>query len=251
MISQALAITKTPSPNFDTRTLPISLIVLHYTGMDSALSALERMRDPSAKVSAHYMIDEAGKIFHLVDEDNRAWHAGVSSWHGETNINSASIGIEIVNGGHDYGLPPFPDVQIMAVIALTKDIMKRRNIAAMNVIGHSDIAPQRKLDPGEKFPWSGLGAAGIGVWPQAVDPDTRELFAPNARGRGVSIAQSGLAHLGYCAQVTGELDPLTVSILKALQRRYRPDLINGHIDVQTLGIIKSLCELKAALELNT
>ncbi|SDM33999.1 N-acetylmuramoyl-L-alanine amidase [Maricaulis salignorans] len=149
-----------PSPNFNERKLPISLIVLHYTGMENGAVALERMRDPAAEVSAHYMVEEDGRIFQLVDEDKRAWHAGVSCWRGETDINSSSIGVEIVNGGHDFGLPDFPAVQIAAVIELVKDIMGRHGIGPEGVVGHSDIAPGRKQDPGEKFPWERLAAAG-------------------------------------------------------------------------------------------
>jgi len=237
-----LNITEAPSPNFDDRTLPVSTLVLHYTGMETGAAALARMRDSEAKVSAHYMIEEDGEIFRLVDESKRAWHAGVSSWHGETNINSNSIGIEIVNGGHDYGLPDFPDVQILAVIALAKDIVTRHNIAPRNVVGHSDIAPERKDDPGEKFPWAGLAAAGIGYFPQNISDDTRTLFAPGDRDRGVAIAQSGLAHIGYGAQVTGIMDDLTVKIVQAVQRRYRPDMIDGAIDIQTMDIIRILSD---------
>ncbi|WP_339741735.1 N-acetylmuramoyl-L-alanine amidase [uncultured Maricaulis sp.] len=149
-----------PSPNFNDRKLPVSLIVLHYTGMENGAVALERMCDPAAEVSAHYMVEEDGRVFQLVDEDKRAWHAGVSAWRGETDINSASIGIEIVNGGHDYGLPDFPAIQIEAVIHLVADIMARHGIGPEGVVGHSDIAPGRKQDPGEKFPWHRLAAAG-------------------------------------------------------------------------------------------
>lgn len=237
-----LNITSAPSPNFDNRTLPISLLVLHYTGMESGPAALARMQDPEAKVSAHYMVEEDGTIYRLVDEDKRAWHAGVSSWSGETNINSNSIGIEIVNGGHDFGLPDFPDVQIMAVIALSKDIIIRNKIKPRNVVGHSDIAPERKNDPGEKFPWQGLAAAGIGEFPQNVTDDRRVLFAAGDRDRGVAIAQSGLAHIGYGAHVTGIMDPLTVKIVEALQRRYRADFVSGSIDIQTMDIIRTLSE---------
>ncbi len=242
MIRAVLNITEAPSPNYDDRSLPISTLVLHYTGMETGAAALARMRDSEAKVSAHYMIEEDGEIFRLVDESKRAWHAGVSSWHGETNINSNSVGIEIVNGGHDYGLPDFPDVQILAVIALAKDIITHHDIAPGNVVGHSDIAPERKDDPGEKFPWAGLAAAGIGYFPQNISADTRTLFAPEDRDRGVAIAQSGLAHIGYGAQVTGIMDDLTVNIVKAVQRRYRPAGIDGVIDVQTMDIIRILSE---------
>lgn len=233
----------TPSPNFDDRTLPVSLLILHYTGMESGEAALTRMRDPEAKVSAHYMVFEDGTIARLVDEDKRAWHAGVSEWAGETNINSASVGIEIVNGGHDYGLPDFPDVQINAVIALSKAVMKRHAIHPKNVLGHSDIAPDRKQDPGEKFPWQGLAAAGVGMWPDHIDEDKRLLFENGSRDRGVAIIQSGLAHIGYGARVTGVFDTATQTIVEAFQRRFRPAKIDGLIDMQTMSLIKWRAEL--------
>lgn len=241
----SLTIIQTPSPNFDDRTLPISLLILHYTGMETGEAALERMTDSDAKVSAHYMIEEDGCIFHLVDEDKRAWHAGVSEWQGETNINSNSIGIEIVNGGHDHpnkdgSLPSFLDVQINAVIALSKDIMTR--YGELTVLGHSDIAPARKIDPGEHFPWQGLAAAGLGYWPDVKTDDRRTLFAAGSRDRGVAIVQRGLAHIGYGARVTGVMDEATKLIIEALQRRYRPDQIDGVVDIQTMEVIKALVE---------
>ncbi|MGB0907731.1 MAG: N-acetylmuramoyl-L-alanine amidase [Maricaulaceae bacterium] len=234
--------TSAPSPNFDKRTLPISMLVLHYTGMETGAMALERMRDPSAKVSAHYMVEEDGEIFRLVEDDKRAWHAGVSEWAGEANVNSASIGIEIVNGGHDYGLPDFPDVQINAVISLSKLLIEKHNIAPINVVGHSDIAPARKQDPGEKFPWAGLAAAGVGLWPEGIEADRRVLFEAGSRDRGVAIAQRGLAHIGYDARVSGVLDTDTQLIITALQRRYRPDHIDGQIDIETMDMIRWLSE---------
>ncbi|MEP1230998.1 MAG: N-acetylmuramoyl-L-alanine amidase, partial [Litorimonas sp.] len=172
-------IMQTPSPNFDERNLPISLLILHYTGMENAKLALERMRDSAAKVSAHYMVDENGQVSQLVDEDKRAWHAGLSEWQGESNVNSASIGIEIVNGGHDFldennELPLYPDVQINAVIALSKSIMARHG--PLTILGHSDVAPDRKIDPGEHFPWAGLAAAGLGFLPRVQTHDRRVLF---------------------------------------------------------------------------
>ena len=242
-----LDITDASSPNFDERTLPISYLVLHYTGMGSGAAALERLRDGAAKVSAHYMIEEDGRIFRLVDEERRAWHAGVSEWAGESNINSASIGIEIVNGGHDWPdadgvLPDYPDVQINALIVLCKDIMGRHNIPAHNVLGHSDIAPARKIDPGEHFPWAGLAAAGIGIWPDtengARDVDSRILFEAGQRDRGVAIVQSGLAKIGYGARVSGEHDTLTQDIIKALQRRFRPSKVDGIVDIETMSLVK-------------
>lgn len=240
-----MKITQTASPNFDDRTLPITNLVLHYTGMETGTAALERMCDAEAKVSAHYMVEEDGCIFQLVDEDKRAWHAGVSEWQGETNINSNSIGIEIVNGGHDWpltdgSLPPFSDVQINAVIALSKDIMNRHG--ELTLLGHSDIAPARKIDPGEHFPWAGLAAAGLGYWPHLSGEDRRVLFEAGARDRGVSILQSGLAYIGYSARVTGILDEVSVKIIEALQRRYRPDQVDGIVDIHTMEIVKALSE---------
>lgn len=235
------------SPNFDDRTLPVQFLILHYTGMETGQAAIQRLCDSNAKVSAHYVVEEDGSVLSLVEEEKRAWHAGVSEWKGVTNINSASIGIEIVNGGHDFGLPDFPDVQINAVIALSKAVMERWNITPQNVLGHSDIAPARKQDPGEKFPWSGLAAAGIGLWPTKLTEDSRVLFEAGARGRGVSIAQRGLAHIGYGAHVTGVLDEETRLILAALQRRYRPAKIDGQLDMQTMDIIRWLTDRSSNL----
>ena len=245
MKTHPLKIIQAPSPNFDERTLPISCLILHYTGMETGEAALERMRNPDAKVSAHYMVEEDGRIFQLVDEERRAWHAGVSEWQGETNINSNSIGIEIVNGGHDHPnadgtLPPFPDVQIIAVIALCKDIESRHG--KLTLLGHSDIAPARKIDPGEHFPWYGLAAAGLGFWPDIQNDDRRVLFEPGSRDRGVAILQRGLAHIGYGARVSGVMDEATVKIVEAVQRRYRPDRIDGIVDIQTMDVIKALTE---------
>jgi len=240
-----LNITRLDSPNFDERTLPISLLVLHYTGMENGAVALERLCDPNAKVSAHYVVEEDGQIFQLVDEDKRAWHAGVSEWQGEININSASIGIEIVNGGHDFPdaegkLPAFPDAQINALIPLCKDILSRHG--PLSILAHSDIAPARKMDPGEHFPWHGLATEGIGVWPDVKTQDTRILFETGSRDRGIAIVQRGLAHIGYGARVTGVMDIQTVEIVQAVQRRYRPKKIDGVVDVETMDIIKTLAE---------
>ncbi len=178
----ALRIIEHPSPNYDTRTRAIDLVVLHYTGMQDAEIALRRLCDPApvagkypgpwqtadidsttslGRASAHYVVDEAGLIYRLVAEEYRAWHAGVSSWEGEGDINARSIGIEIVNGGHDFGLPEFADAQIEAVIALLGDILERNNLHPSRVVGHSDVAPGRKRDPGEKFPWTRLAEAGM------------------------------------------------------------------------------------------
>jgi len=155
-----------PSPNHDSRDgHAVDILLLHYTGMQSGKAAIARLRDPAAKVSAHYVVEEDGRVFHLVPEDRRAWHAGVSSWMGESNINQRSIGIEIVNPGHEFGYRAFPAAQMSAVRDLSLGIIARHAIPAARVIGHSDVAPVRKEDPGELFDWQGLAAAGVGVWP--------------------------------------------------------------------------------------
>ncbi len=233
------------SPNFNDRKLPITMLVLHYTGMETAEVAHERLCDPEAEVSAHWLVKEGGQIESLVDEDKRAWHAGVGSWNGITDVNSASIGVEIVNGGHNVltaegHLPPYPDIQILAVIKLCKEIIARHNIKAANIVGHSDIAPERKEDPGEHFPWSGLAAAGVGNWPAELSEDNRVLFELGDRDRGLSIIQRGLADLGYGISVTGCLDEQTQAVIRAVQRRYRPTRIDGVIDMQVMDVLKSL-----------
>jgi len=212
--------TQTPSPNFNERKTVLRYIVLHYTGMENGEMALERMCDPSAQVSAHYMIEEDGRVFQLVDEDKRAWHAGVSCWQGERDMNSASIGIEIVNGGHDFGLPEFPAVQIEAVIELVKSVMERHGIKAKDVIGHSDIAPGRKQDPGEKFPWDQLARAGCAI--AAPEPKNDALSGD---------IEQALVQIGY------SLEPGLDAVIEAFQRRYRPDGILGRLDAQTKKMI--------------
>ena len=155
------------SPNFDARPpgARIDMLVLHYTGMVSAEAAIERLCDPAAKVSAHYLIDEDGAVRRLVDENHRAWHAGEASWRGKSDINARSLGIELVNPGHEFGYRPFPEAQMAALEALAQDILARHTIEARNVVGHSDVAPRRKTDPGELFDWRRLAEAGIGLWP--------------------------------------------------------------------------------------
>ena len=237
-----------PSPNHDARTLPVSLLVLHYTGMESGAAALERLTDAGARVSAHYLVEEDGRVFQMVDENRRAWHAGVGEWRGITNINSASIGIEIVNGGHNFSnedgtLPAFPDAQVNALIPLCKDILDRHGIGPNGVVGHSDIAPERKDDPGEAFPWAGLAAAGIGLWPGEGNEDRRVLFRLGDRDRGVAVAQRGLALIGYGVGVTGALDERTEAVLRAFQRRFRPGQVDGVLDMETLDLIGRVTRL--------
>jgi len=235
-----MTIISAPSVNFNERKLPISMLVLHYTGMESGAAALERLRDPGAEVSAHYVVEEDGRVFRLVDEDMRAWHAGRGEWAGIKDVNSASIGIEIVNGGHDFGLPEFPDMQIDAVITLCRDIVTRHRIKPVNIIGHSDLAPGRKSDPGEKFPWAKLAEHGIGLWPQAQAPDRRNLFKLGDRDRGIAAAQHGLATIGYAIGVSGVFDAVTHDCVTAFQRRFRPDHIDGEIDMESVALISAL-----------
>jgi N-acetylmuramoyl-L-alanine amidase len=205
----------TPSPNFDERTLPISMIVLHYTGMQDAASAIERLSNPEAKVSAHYLIAEDGQIVRMVDEANRAWHAGRSHWRKVDDVNSASVGIEIVNPGHEWGYRPFPVAQIDALIPLMQEITLRYKITRGNVVGHSDIAPARKDDPGELFPWERLAKLRL-----ALPSPTKNLMDPHWTDGGFLLA---LERFGY--DVT---DPLAA--IRAFQRRFRPATIDGIID---------------------
>lgn len=240
-----MIISDQPSPNFDERSLPISVLVLHYTGMESGAAAIKRMCDPAAKVSAHYVVEENGHVLGLVAESKRAWHAGVSCWNGVTDLNSASIGIEIVNGGHDFGLPDFPTEQINTVIALSRAIIERHAISPFNIVGHSDIAPLRKSDPGERFPWAQLADAGIGFIPQSSETDKRILFEAGMRAPGVAVMQRGLSHIGYEVSVTGEFDETTSAIICAFQRRYRQSEITGFADIETLALINALVSMKS------
>ena len=205
----------TPSPNFDERALPVSMVVLHYTGMQDAASAIARLTDPEAKVSAHYLIAEDGQIVRLVDEAKRAWHAGKSFWRGVTDINSASVGIEIVNPGHEFGYRAFPVAQIDALIPLMQEITLRYRITRGNVVGHSDIAPARKDDPGELFPWERLARLRL-----ALPSPTKNLMDPHWTDAGFLLA---LERFGY--DVT---DPLAA--IRAFQRRFRPGTIDGIVD---------------------
>lgn len=215
----------TPSPNFDERTLPVTMLVLHYTGMEDAPSAISWLANPESKVSAHYVVTEDGQVIAMVDEASRAWHAGRSHWRGITDVNSASIGIEIVNPGHEFGYRPFPEEQMSALIPLVSDIVDRHGIARANVVGHSDIAPARKKDPGELFDWQRLARVRLALpIPQArlVDPywsDGAFLLA--------------LERFGY--DITDGRAATT-----AFQRRWRTQAIDGMIDGECRALLLSL-----------
>lgn len=235
-----------PSPNFDERrTLP-DILVLHYTGMQSGQAALERLRDPKAKVSSHYLVEEDGRIFLLVPEERRAWHAGRGSWQGCDDVNGASIGIEIVNPGHEFGYREFPQVQIDAVIALIADIRSRWTIPNNRIIAHSDMAPERKEDPGELFPWKQLAGEGHGLW---FEPALARIHALGASlqagdtGLGVLVLRSGLHRLGYGITAGGEYDEETILTVKAFQRHWRPARVDGVADGETRARLVGLLQL--------
>jgi N-acetylmuramoyl-L-alanine amidase len=231
-----------PSPNFDNRNgaVPI-LLVLHYTGMESGAAAIERLCDPSAKVSSHYVVEEDGRIFQLVDEQNRAWHAGVSAWRGLNNLNSHSIGIEIVNPGHDYGYRAFPPTQMQSVLILSHAIIARHAIPKRNIIGHSDIAPTRKIDPGELFDWEWLAANGIGQSVPDVDIHLRiTQLSTGDSGEAVRSLQQQLKSYGYDIEITSVYDTQTEIIVSAFQRHFRRSLVSGIADSQTLAVLAAL-----------
>ena len=220
-----VSIIETPSPNFNERQLPVSMIVLHYTGMQSAEAALARLTDPAAEVSAHYLIDEDGTIHRLVAEDKRAWHAGQSHWRGITDVNSASIGIELVNPGHEFGYREFAPAQIEALIPLLAEIKDRYEITRGSIVGHSDIAPTRKQDPGEFFPWAQLARLRL-----ALPRPTKNLMDPLWSDAGFLLA---LERFGY--EVTDKL-----AAVVAFQRRFRPELIDGEIDGECRCLLLAL-----------
>jgi N-acetylmuramoyl-L-alanine amidase len=272
-----LEIIQSPSPNFDERKRPIRFIVLHYTGMDNADAALRVLSDPlpqreayldaipqnplmvdgrpadrvlvpapMSKVSSHYLAYEDGRMFQLVDESKRAWHAGRGSWDGETEMNSCTIGIEIANGGHDFGLPDFPEAQIQSVMTLVRTLLDRHGLDRRAVIGHSDLAPTRKPDPGEKFPWKRFADEGLSIWPSPgpEDGDQRVLFDTiGTMDAGISAIQTGLGTIGYGLAVNGTYDPLLKDIIRAFQRRFRQSKADGIIDVETVALIGRVAAL--------
>jgi N-acetylmuramoyl-L-alanine amidase len=231
------------SPNFNERKVPPDLIVLHYTGMRTGEEALARLCDAEAKVSSHYLVEEDGRVFRLVPEERRAWHAGVSFWKGETDINGRSIGIEIVNPGHEFGYRAFPDAQIDALIELLTDIRSRWTVEDARIVGHSDVAPARKEDPGELFPWKRLAAAGHGLWVEP-DPAPGLPLAEGEEGAGVFALQAGFTRLGYDCAPSGKFDAETATVVRAFQRHWRPGKVDGVADGETRARLIAL--LRAA-----
>jgi N-acetylmuramoyl-L-alanine amidase len=231
-----------PSPNIEPRKDGVKpdILLMHYTDMESAEKACDWLCDPRSHVSCHYLVDEAGEIIQMVDEAMRAWHAGQSSWHGETDINSHSIGIEIQNPGMRYGYRAFPLEQMSAVIALSKDIVARNAIAPERVLAHSDVAPGRKVDPGALFDWRLLHAAGIGHW---VDPAAIEAGAGLKEGDSgpeVERLQNGLASYGYGLPMTGVYDARTKAVVSAFQLHFRPARVDGIADRSTVDTLRRL-----------
>ncbi|MBU1540494.1 MAG: N-acetylmuramoyl-L-alanine amidase [Alphaproteobacteria bacterium] len=244
-----LTVKDAPSPNFDARRGPPDMLVLHYTGMRTADEAIARLRDPEAKVSAHYVVDEDGSILRLVAEERRAWHAGRGAWQGETDCNAASIGIEIVNPGHEFGYRDFPGGQIDAVIGLISDIRTRWTIPDARIIGHSDLAPERKQDPGELFPWKRLAAVGHGLWFEPAPERIAALGAPLAvgdEGLGVIVLRAGLHRLGYGLTPGGEYDEATRLTIEAFQRHWRPARVDGIADGETRATLMGVLQLATA-----
>lgn len=224
----ALSFVDCPSPNFDARPpgTPLDILLLHYTGMESGAAAVQRLCDPAARVSSHYTVDEDGTIFSHVPEEHRAFHAGVSFWAGARDINARSIGIEVVNPGHEFGYRSFPGVQVEAVIRLSRDIVRRRSIPAARVLGHSDVAPARKIDPGELFPWGALALDGVGLWPQTRKTRLTVPF------------EDGLKAFGYGLKPDMEVPNETV--ISAFQRHFRPLKIDGVADEECSRILAAL-----------
>jgi N-acetylmuramoyl-L-alanine amidase len=223
------------------------MLVLHYTGMPDNEAALRLLCNPPSEVSAHYVVLEDGHTVQLVAESRRAWHAGVSSWAGETDINSCSIGIEIANPGHDHGYPDFPKRQIAAVIALCRSILTRYPIAPERVLAHSDVAPTRKRDPGEKFPWKALADSGIGLWvkPAPIAAD-QPIFVLGESSPSIEEAQHLLARYGYAITPNDYLDAIARDAVAAFQRHFRPQRVDGVVDVSTTQTLKALIAARDA-----
>ena len=238
----AATMNERPSPNFDERRCAVTMLIFHYTGMAGAGEALDRLTDPASGVSAHYLVDEDGTVTMLVPEALRAWHAGVASWRGIHDVNSASVGIEIVNPGHEFGYRPYPARQMEAVAGLGRNILARHAMPQRNVLGHSDVAPERKQDPGELFDWCWLAARGVGVWPHVTHPATG-TWRQGDGGEGVAGLQRCLARFGYGITVDGRYGTTTTSVVTAFQRHFRPAGVDGVADGETRARLARLLEL--------
>ena len=237
----------TPSPNHGERSegRRPDMILLHYTGMQSAQAALDLLCARSSDVSAHYLVFEDGRIVQMVPERRRAWHAGKSEWAAETDINSCSIGIEIANPGHDFIYRDFPKRQIAAVTALCRGILTRNTIPPARVLAHSDVAPARKQDPGEKFPWRTLFDSGVGIWVKPAPISDGPLLALGDRGDTIMSLQQGLSSYGYALSISGHYDSATHEVVTAFQRHFRPERVDGVCDVSTLRTLQDLLAVRS------
>jgi len=219
------------------------MLIIHYTGMADNQSAIKRLCDPGSIVSTHYVIDDLGKCLQLVNENNRAWHAGVSFWAGNNDINSCSIGVELCNPGHEHGYRRFPEKQMATLLKLGTDILARHSILPQFVLGHSDVAPARKLDPGEFFDWKKLANNGIGIWPNANTPLNKQEIQETkceVDDRDVALLQGKLARFGYQIDITGEYDKQTSLVVMAFQRHFRQNHITGMLDWESKFILDNL-----------
>lgn len=230
------------SPNFGPRTNGArpDMIVLHYTGMETGAAAEARLCDPASEVSSHYLVHEDGRVVQMVRESDRAWHAGKSSWRGVTDINSRSVGIEIVNPGHEFGYREFPSIQILAAIELCRGIADRHGVRPEMILGHSDVAPGRKVDPGEKFPWRLLARHGIGHFVEPARLRGGAISRLGDSGRSVEELQSMLALYGYGVEITGLFDRQTEIAVAAFQRHFRPRRVDGIADRATVETLRRL-----------
>lgn len=244
-----------PSPNFDNRPGPgrVKYLILHYTGMATGREALERLCDPASRVSAHYLIEEDGRIFSLVAEQKRAWHAGESSWEGDQDINGLSLGIELVNPGHDGpdyvgNYRPFPPEQMRSLIALCQDILSRHEIKPWHILAHSDVAPARKCDPGELFDWTGLAQAGIGLWPEKYIEQHIAQHILAEDGTDVAVFQQKLAEYGYGIMLDGVPDSRTRAVVCAFQRHFRSAKIDGIMDGESSAVLDNLLKCRKIID---
>jgi N-acetylmuramoyl-L-alanine amidase len=238
-----------PSPNHGERKdgRRPDMLTLHYTGMPDEAQALQWLCNPVSEVSAHYVVFENGHVAQLVPEARRAWHAGKSSWAGETDINSRSISIEIANPGHDGGLPPFGETQIKNVIRLCRDIVERWSIPPDRVLAHSDVAPGRKMDPGERFPWERLHHAGVGHWTRPAPIRDGRFFVRGDQGQPIEALQAMLAMYGYGVPITGAFDADTEAVVAAFQRHFRSERVDGIADVSTITTLRDLIAARPTL----
>jgi N-acetylmuramoyl-L-alanine amidase len=238
----SLRIRELLSPNRDARPsgARVDMIILHYTGTPTRQAAIEHLRHPASQVSAHYLIDETSAVLLLVPEPERAWHAGPANWRGHANLDDRSIGIELVNPGHDSGYPDFPVLQLAALCDLCLQILSRHSIPSRNIVGHSDVAPDRARDPGEKLDWAGLAQNGVGLWPTGVpDLGTGGIVRDAASLRSVRAA---LNTIGYRVAPEGALDPALAAVLRAFQRHWRPEAVTGQADAGTLARLLAVAQ---------